>query len=312
LYQHARYGFFRGSGRNFWLPREATWRDYVRTPRGLWLAGSGVLLMGALHAATLLPRPRATEGAYGSRNPDSRSRDDLSNREGSGPEDRPALPRPGEQTREARGAEVVLTCALLHVAFVTAFFGSENSWVYYSYVLTIGLMGLTVLGRAWRVIVAGVAVLALGADAGLPREFQRQWRGVETRIGGLWTSADSAREWRAVLERIGPRRAALLAMSGCGEVTYADRFLPPVTLFLLNGMEPTRDVRRKAEQLRRAEVVVVPKVPEGTLAFRLNCPAFRAALSAKRVVFEGEIFRVYDAGGSRASAPPGGISSSPP
>jgi hypothetical protein len=296
LYRHARYGFFRGSGRDFWLPRDAMWRHYVGTPRGFWLGATGVLSLGALGASARLLRKgvgEEDEGVPG----------EPGEREPGGPA--PSLTRPlrggplpggegGESIARRRAAEVVVVCALLHVAFVVAFFGGENSWLYYSYILTIGVMALAGLGRRWRGVVAGVAALGLLADRGLPREIAREWRGVDVRVGGLWTSGDSAREWRSVLGRIGGRRAALLAMSGCGEVTYADRFLPPVTLFLLNGMEETRDVRRKAEQLRRADLVVVPKVPEGTLDFRLNCPAFRAALAGRTAVFDGTYYRVYE------------------
>lgn len=254
LYKHAGYGFFRGSGRQFWVSGGQGWRFYVGTARGYWLAATGVLLICGLGA--VVRRARGSEvGAAG---------------------------------------EVAATCAGLHVAFICLFFGGEYSWVNYAYLLAVGVVaGGAMLGRKGVYVFAVLGGLALLADRGLRREILDGWRGVDARVGGLWTESASAAEWARVLERVGGQPAALLAMSGCGELTYADRFAPPVGIFLLNGMDETRDVRRKAEQVRRAEVVVVPKVPAGALRFRLECPAFREALAGKEVTLDGRWFLVF-------------------
>lgn len=260
LYRSARYGFFRGIGRDFWLPPQATWRSYLGTARGYWLAASAVLVVVGVSS---VPRVLLRGGAE-------------------------AIPR--------RAAGVVGACALLHVAFVAAFFGGENSWLYYAYLLTIGLMASVRLEGWRRVAVAVLAGLAVLSGRGLPREAVRDWRAVDARIDGLWTSSDSAREWSEVRRRLagpGRRPVALLAMSGCAEMVEPELFLPPVSLFLLNGMDQTIDARRKADQLRSAATVLVPKVPEGTLEFRLTSPAFRAALAGRRVLLDGRYYRLY-------------------
>jgi hypothetical protein len=257
LYKHAHYGFFRGNGRDFWLPPGAGLRHYVGTPRGYWLAATLLLLGGT---ATALVR------LFAGRDDDDAGR---------------------------RAAETVLTCATLHVAYACLFFGGADSWWYYAYLPALGAAALTGLGRPMCWGVAALILPALASDWTQRREIADAWRAADARNDGLWISTDSLSEWRAVLDQIDDRSAVLLAMSGCGELTYRDRFAPPVCIFLLQGMDDTIDVRRKAEQVRRAEVVVVPKVPAGTLAFRLGCPAFRAALVGKARTFDGRYYAVY-------------------
>jgi hypothetical protein len=257
LYRHAHYGFFGGTGRDFWLPPGAGPWHYVGTPRAFWLAATIVLLTGAV--AALVRRPAAD-------------------------------PIDG---RPKRATEIALTCAGLHVAYVCLFFGGADSWWYYAYLPVLGTAALSALGKPWSWAVLAVILPALASDWTQRREIAVAWRAADARVEGLWTSRESQQEWLGVLDRVRGRQAALLAMSGCGELTYADRFAPPVCIFLLNGMEHTIDVRRKAAQLRRAEVVVVPKVPAGTLDFRLNCPAFRNALVGMTRTFDGPHYQVY-------------------
>lgn len=55
-YQDTGYGFFRGSGRTFWILPEAGVRDYFRYEVGFWLIGSACLTAGGASAIVRLVR----------------------------------------------------------------------------------------------------------------------------------------------------------------------------------------------------------------------------------------------------------------
>jgi hypothetical protein len=58
--------------------------------------------------------------------------------------------------------EFVLTCAILHVTFVTVFFGSAVSWRYYCYILVMGVAATSIrdlLSAQFAVLLAVMALL---------------------------------------------------------------------------------------------------------------------------------------------------------
>ena len=110
-----------GSGRALWDPTGKPWIYYLIDPAGFWIA-SGAFLLGA---GLLQLRALAV--------------DEVS----------------------ARSAEVILTCAILHVAFLTLFFGNQWSWIYYSYLPVVGCAIALNLGPAWRLGGFAICVIAV-------------------------------------------------------------------------------------------------------------------------------------------------------
>lgn len=262
LYSTVGYGFFHGTGQRFWLPEGATWRHYLGTPRGFWIVATGVLTWASLWA--LVRRLR----------------------QGPGP--------------ASRQTEVVLTCAVLHWVYICCFFGGESSWTYYANVLVLGCTLLATWGRAGRWFVVVLALLALSADRSLPREVAREWSevGVRPRLHGLWATDQEVVEWRRLLERIGTRRAVFLCSAGCAPTFAPESFEPAVTLFLITGMENSLDARRTADQIRGADLVVVPSRNLLEARFRdfltEDCPEIRSALDLFPRVTHGAIYDVHE------------------
>jgi hypothetical protein len=262
LYTRWNYGFFRGSGRNFWAPPDARLATYLGTHRGFWIASSLVLLVGGMVALAKLVRAWRAGDA-------------------------PAAGRAG----------VVVAAAAMHAAFVALFFGGEVSWLYYAYVLTLGTAAIAGWGGRWAAAVVGLALLALAADRALPREVRDGWRlvGRGPRAAGLWMEPAAADEWRAARRLAAGRPAAVLAMAGCTPMLYP-QFAPDVSLFLIPGMEGTRDARRKADVLAASEVVVVPTAASqsgGIAEFLHACPEFRPMFATYTLVRDGRFYQVY-------------------
>ena len=86
------------AGRQLWDPKGLPWIFYVIDISGFWIA-STLFLFGS---ALLQLRSRST------------------------------------QEKSVRRKEVILSCAILHLAFMLLFFGNQWSWVYYPYLLVIG------------------------------------------------------------------------------------------------------------------------------------------------------------------------------
>ena len=117
------YGFFFGIGRRFWLPDPITPRYYVFSPAGHYLVGSVVLFAAAVPAVWRLVRTPA-------------STSDSS-------------------------AEIVACCGIMHLSFLTLFYGDRASWTYYYYILIIGLAAAATRGRGWAILVALITIVAL-------------------------------------------------------------------------------------------------------------------------------------------------------
>ena len=89
-YKLLNYGFFFGIGRRFWLPEGVTPRHYIFSPAGHYLVGSVVLMAAAVTAVRRLVR-------------DLTGRDKLND-------------------------EIVACCGIMHLTFVTSFYGAFMSW----------------------------------------------------------------------------------------------------------------------------------------------------------------------------------------
>jgi hypothetical protein len=127
-------------------------------------------------------------------------------------------------TREAPlEDEMILTCGLLHMAFVTLAFGNGGSWVYYSQVW---LIGIELTGSRKTSFVTSVFIVLaflglLSYRMSLPSSIAF-WRtsvsGPDT--AGSWASPEERGEWDQA-ERIAEgHRTALLIELGAGGLLF--------------------------------------------------------------------------------------------
>ncbi len=257
-YKVLNYGFFTGSGRLFWDPSHNSLLSYVFGAAGLWIFATIFLAYAAFGAAR-----RLWLDSYNSNSPD-RSRD-----------------------------EIILTCFVLHAAFVCFFFGNQWSWFYYSYLLVIGAAAAASLGtvshRA-RLVVCCLGTLSLfGSTLAVLRDWETKQRSAAT--AGLWSPPEQAAEWSHVLDMTRGARATILDTKGAAELMFP-RFQPPVSLFLDQGLMLQPEVERKRLQLSASGLVVVP-IRLATCGGIPDSPKIRAAMSSFSQVFNGQYFIVY-------------------
>ena len=155
--------------------------------------------------------------------------------------------------------EVILTCAILHFAFLVLFFGNQWSWIYYSYLLIIGAAIAADFGPAYRRVGVILCVLALLSWTDLAYWTHRWWRTTapDAETAGLWAPTDERDEWLHVRALAHDHRVVMLDSMGAAELLFPG-FEKPVSLYLIRGLMMPDDVTRKLEQLARAEIVVVP------------------------------------------------------
>jgi hypothetical protein len=116
--------------------------------------------------------------------------------------------------------EIVATCATLHLAFVTLFFGHRGSWVYYFAVLILGLAAMAREGPRPAAVAWILAALLLVSDRSKLVEIRRQWAADAPSAAtlGLWATPRERAEWATVLGLVRGRTPVLLAPSEGGAV----------------------------------------------------------------------------------------------
>ena len=253
VYRQSGYGFFRGSGRDFWWRPGAGLRGYLRYEIAYWLAGTSVLLAGGVAALARLARGRGD-----------------------------------------RAGEIAATCAGLHAAFVVGFFGNQFSWRYYLAVLLVGLAATSRLGKAARRAIWVVAALAAYSDRARVETAVAAWRSdvVSQDTLGLWATPAELAEWREVLRLVDGRRAAFLANTD-GAPALFPAFAPPAGAYFVPGHPVAAELRRKADQIAGAEVVVRvrPRSDPARGGFE-RWPEIADALDGCETVWEGDFFEV--------------------
>jgi hypothetical protein len=287
-YKALDFGFFRGSGRGFWDLGNMPFLAYLLEVSGFWMAATLVLLIGAPFAALKCYRSWFAET--------------------------PSL--------QLRRAEIVVTCAVIHVVFVTLLFGNEWSWLYYAYFLVLGVATVSEIWPMGRR--AGFALCALGVIACSAQAWSmyHHWT-IDSRYastGGLWASPGQAAEWSKALSLVQGRNAVVLDINGAVELMVPG-FAPPTTLYLLPGLMQPAEVDRKLAQLNGAEVVLVPY---GILSACRGVPdnfAIKEALNAFRIEWRGKYYEVFRKGSepvvrpapvAPASAPANAVPAGPP
>jgi hypothetical protein len=189
--------------------------------------------------------------------------------------------------------EIIVTCAILHLTFMFAFFGSAASWIYYSYLLAIGCGLATAMGRAWRLVAVPLCVLGLLSWSSTAAFIYRQWKttspGAVT--AGLWAPPAEADEWNKVLVMARQEKMVVVDTKGAVELMYPE-FGKPVSMFLDPGLMTQADIDRKVAQLSTASAFVLPATvrtyggpPDGT--------QFNTALKDFELQWKGEFFEVY-------------------
>ena len=189
--------------------------------------------------------------------------------------------------------EVIITCAILHLAFVFLFFGSAASWIYYSYLLAIGCGLATEMGRTWRRLAVLLCVLALLSWFSTASIIYRQWKTTSpnTETAGLWSLPGEAIEWNRVVGMARQEKMVAVDTKGAVELMYPE-FGKPVSLFLDPGLMTKQDIARKAAQLSAASEFVVPQMVR-TYGGLPDAPEITAAMREFDLEWKGYFFEVY-------------------
>jgi hypothetical protein len=257
-YKTLNYGFFFGRGRDFWWPAGVRPRHYIFTPAGHYLVGTVLLAAAALASAWRLIRRRSGE--------------------------------------EDVNAEVVTCCGIMHVVFLTTFYGNFMSYTYYYYILTIAFVALSVRGRGWALAIALLAAAALVGNKDEVNWLRMQWRDTSpsAETFGLWTDAGFLREWREVRRIMGDRPASFLTGSGGCMELYLPQFAPAEDVFLLPGWPLPAELERKARQVANAEVILIRGFANTSLYGYRAWPPLGKALEGFEVTLSGERFLVLE------------------
>lgn len=267
VYKALNDGFFRGSGRLFWDPSHNSVLSYLFGPAGLWIFATIFLTCAAFGAARRIWFE-----------PDS----------GNAP--------------ESMRDEIILTCFLLHAAFVCVFFGNQASWFYYSYFLVIGVATAACLGTVGRR--GGFVVCCLGALSlfGATLAILRDWKTQQPRAvtAWLWSPRAEAAEWSHVQGITSGKHATILDTKGAAELIFP-QFQPPTSLYLDRGLMRQAEIDRKVQQLADSDLVVVSLGPV-TCGGIPRAPEIQGAMRNFDPIFRGQFFIVYQStarGGSR-------------
>ena len=251
------YGFFTGAGRLFWAPAHNLW-SLTHGPAGLWIAATIFLACSAFGTASRLwARANDSDGAT--------------------------------QIRD----EIILTCFVLHAAFVCLFFGNQWSWFYYSYFLIIGVAAAVDTGPIARR--AGIAICLISAFSGfgVSDSVLHLWKTREPTpvTAWMWSQPAQATEWSEVLNLTRGHRTTILDTKGAAELMFP-QFQPPVSLYLDPGLMLSADINRKVQQLADSDLVVVP-LGIATCGGIPDSPKIHAAMNSFEPIFSGHYFVVY-------------------
>ena len=255
VYRNRHFGFFTGTGSRFWRQPIGSWFYYFRTVAGFWIFETVYLI-----AAAIVALRRRLKGSF---------------------------------TEFLARDELIITCALLHVAFVTFFFGNRESWVYYSYLPLIGVAAAVDIGPAYRRVAAAIVMVGVISWINPGLFFEELWatniRSAAT--AGLWASPGKTREWVRVLDFARGRRAVLLDSRGAADFLFP-QFGKPTSLYLVPGLTLPAEMQRRLEQVKAADLVVVPLSKPPCFGIP-RVPQVRIALKGFVPVWRGKFFEVF-------------------
>jgi hypothetical protein len=252
-------GFFHGVGRDFWYQPRLGLPYYLFSVVGFWIAATLWLIVAGLGAGRRLLSARRGRDIF-------RAAD-----------------------------EFILTCAILHVAFVTVFFGSEVSWRYYCYVLVMGVAATSIRDPQSARLAGLLAVMSLLGNVSHFAQIAGQWRTTAPSpvTAGMWASSKEVQEWEQVQRAIDGHRALLLTAMGCGPVLSA-HFEPPFANHFTPGELMPDQLARLMLQIDGAQRIVVV-ISSGFGNMLVWWPDIQHALGSHQLLWKGESFAVYGA-----------------
>lgn len=190
-----------------------------------------------------------------------------------------------------RAARIIVTCAVLHLVFLTMMFGNRASWFYYSYILVIGVALTTLYRNAWnRIAIPALTALALSSQAGaiLAHAAESPYvRSSETR--DMKADVQEWKEWRVARKLAAGHRAVILAEEGDAALLFPE-FEHPVALFLVPGLTLPNEAARQARQIGDADVVVTTA---GLMTDLAKIPDLSKPIFSMKPVFRGHYLDVY-------------------
>ncbi len=252
-------GFFHGVGRDFWYQPRMGLPYYLFTVVGFWIAATLWLIVAGLRAGRRL------------------------------------LSAPG--TRDIFGAadRFVLTCAVLHVTFVTVFFGSAVSWRYYCYILVMGVAATSIRDLLSARIAGLLTAMALLGNVSHFAQIAVRWRTTAPSpvTAGMWASSEEVHEWEQVQRATGGHRALLLTAMGCGPV-LSTRFEQPFANHFTPGELMPDQLARLMRQIDGAQRIVVV-ISSGFGNMLVWWPDIQGALDGHELLWKGKSFAVYGA-----------------
>ncbi len=259
-YRFQGMGFFQGAGRDFWYQPRLGLPFYLFTVAGWWIAATLWLLAAGLRAGWKLIAGSRTLNAWSD-----------------------------------AADEMVLTCATLHVAFITIFFGTQVSWRYYCYILVMGVAATSIRDLISARIVSLLACLALFGHISHFAELKTQWRTTAPSpvTAGMWASAEEVHEWEQVQRAIDGHRALLLTAMGCAPV-LSTQFEPPFANHFNPGELMPDQLARLMRQIDGAQRIVVV-ISAGFGDMLVWWPEIQHALDGHELLWKGESFAVYGA-----------------
>jgi hypothetical protein len=262
-YRHMGLGSVLYGGRDFWYQPKLGPEFYLFTVAGFWITATLWLVAAGARAAWKLTR------AYWAAH----------------------IP--------AASDEFVFTCAVLHLTFITTFFGGPVSWEYYSYLLVMGAAATSIWNAASARIVGALALLALSGQFAHVGMAVAAWRTTapSPQTAGLWASAEERNAWNQVIKATAGHQATVLISAGSMAVLFPT-FEPPFGAYLAPGVTLPSELAHATDAIRNAPMIFT--VTRGPLGYALDFfPQFRPLLDEREVVLNEPLkqatFTVYGA-----------------
>lgn len=261
FYRFVGYGSFLTGGRGLWYRPNEGISYYLFTVSGFWIAASIWLVAAGLRAAWKLLRAHRTGHAL------------------------------------SAGEEFVFTCAVLHVVFITTFFGWPSSWDYYSYVLVMGAAATSIWSAAAARIVCVLTLLALSGQVAHIEGAANAWRTTapSPQTAGLWAPPAERDAWQRVLAATTGHNAAVVNFQGSTAVLFA-QFERPIGAYLVPKEALESEIARTRERIERSPMIFAVTAGDYSAALAFF-PQFRSLLDQREVVLNEPLseltFTVY-------------------
>jgi hypothetical protein len=197
--------------------------------------------------------------------------------------------------------EVVLTCVLLHTAFVLFMFGPPITWTYCSYILVLGVI-IANQTPPWlsRTVISLMIVLGLLSNKAGLIDLRRLYATTQPlpQAYGLWATRNEVVDWEHVLDLVRGHRTTLLVELGAGAV-IAPELEKPTTFCMTAGHALEPELQRQIGTMRHVEFIVSPissveDVEGPSYGHVLEYyPELARELDRDKMIYKGEYFVVF-------------------